>query len=175
MIFGLIIFGVMAILGLGIQLRLRSRAPIAIEGLAGARIALLWFAGVLAAGMSFIGVATAVGVTIGMYRSFLDILLYLIPVLALPCFLILFVSLRALSRTVWLLTTVSALVFCLEWGAEKFANYDYSEAGFWVFHYVMPDLIVTVGYLPVSILVQSALLCQKRERMQLQTERTKAG
>jgi hypothetical protein len=90
-----------------IPLRLAAKTPVPTGQLAGIKTGLLSVAGVLSA---FTALMAAAAAAWGMDTRLpwgLGIYMYLIPVLSLPAFLLLFVSVRSLSRFLWMLTILN--------------------------------------------------------------------
>lgn len=139
------------------------------------RISFLWIAGILSGLMTLAilaaaawGMDTRIPYGLGVYP-------YLIPALSLPAFLLLrFASLPALSRTLWFLTAACAVAWYFGDRADRIASgmrpISNPTEIFGIFFNAF-----TILFLIISVLVQFADVCRRREQNLTKTQKQTKG
>jgi hypothetical protein len=162
-------FVITAIAVIAISLRLAKGNLIAAQTLSRTTIFLLWSAGILSGLLTLAALASAAWGMDTRLPWGLGVYMYLIPALSLPAFLLLiFSSLRALSRVLWFLTVASAFAFYFGDRAERIASGMQPIAD-------RMDILgmflnfFTILFVFISILVQLAAVCKLREQRQTNT------
>jgi len=144
---------------IAVPLRLAANAPPTARALAGMTRGLLLIAGILGSVMTLMILAAAAW---GMDTNLpwgLGVYLYLIPALSLPAFFLLFISVKATARTLWLLTIANALAWYFGDRADRIFQGLQPKADFGISFNFFTILLALI-----SVLVELAAFCRGKEQ-----------
>ncbi len=154
---------VVVIAAIAIPLRLAGKTPISTSALSGLTTILLWIAGAFSGFTALIALAAAAWGMDTRPPWGLGVYMYLIPALSLPAFLLLlFSTVRTLSRFLWALTILNPFAWYFGDRADRIASgmrpiSDPMEI-FGMFINAFTILLVMI-----SVMVQLADICKRRE------------
>jgi hypothetical protein len=164
----MIVAAVVAVVGgIGIPLWLARKTPVSTTTLSGLRTILLCIAGIVSTFTALIALAAAAWGMDTRLPWGLGVYMYLIPALTLPAFLLLLVSVRTLSRALWILATLCPFAWYFGDRADRIASGFRplaAQASLGMFFNAFTILLVMI-----AVIAQLAALCKRREQRQSET------